>query len=132
MYYQGEIEKKDRRKVIMIATAIVAVVLVLIVAIIVVATRKSSTAGNVGGNENASFAIDETAKKDEAKEETEEESKESTEVVAVTPAEPTTSVAPSNIPTTGPEDILPTALALGALTTAGTAYALSFTSKRKA
>lgn len=122
MYYQGEIEKKDRRKVILIATAIVVVVLILIAAIIVVATKKSGN--NVGGNENATFSIDnnkEEEKKEEEKPATSVGSVSTTTAKVETPVNNTS----DSIPSTGPEDILPVALALGCLTTAGTAYAMS-------
>ena len=137
MYYQGEVEKNDRRKIITIATAILAVVLILMVAIIVVATRKSGGEA-AGGNDNASFEIaDETAKTEEKPKEEEqpkaEEKKEEkpasvseTIVVSTKPASTAAETPTGNVPTTGPEDGLMMAVALGSLTTAGTAYALSF------
>ena len=123
MYYQGEIEKKDRRKVITIATAIVVVVLILIVAIIVVATRKSTANNSVGGDKNTSFTIDETEDK-----KADEKAEETAEVVAITTVEtekPATVEAKADIPTTGPDDFVSTAVALGSLTTAATAYIMS-------
>ena len=120
MYYQGEIEKKDRQKVIMIATAIVAVVLILVVAIIVVATRKTG-GDSVGGENNEPIAVEETPK-------TEEKANDpSTEKTTVPVSTKTTEAqaTATAVPDTGPEDLLPLALVLGVLTTAGTAYIMS-------
>jgi flagellar basal body-associated protein FliL len=125
MYYQGEVEKNDRRKIITVATAIVVVVLILIVAIIVVATRKSS--GNVAVTDGDSTTIE--APKAEPKEEPKEEPKAPVETVTVS-AQPTTTT--KAVVDTGPEDGLMMAAAFGSLTTAGTAYALSFSSRKKA
>lgn len=121
MYYQGEVEKNDRRKIITVATAIVVVVLILIVAIIVVATRKSS--GDVAVTEGASTTIE------APKEEPKEEPKAPVETVTVSTQPTTTTKA---VVDTGPEDGLMMAAAFGSLTTAGTAYALSFSSRKKA
>ena len=144
MYYQGEVEKNDRRKIITVATAIVVVVLILVVAIIVVATRKSG-GENIGGNDNASFAIEddkdgneseggENTENREAEGKKEEEQPASVAETIVVSTKPATSTAETatEVPTTGPADVLPMALGLGSLTTAGTAYALSFSSRRKA
>ena len=125
MFYQGEIEKKERRKVVVIATAIVAIVLILVVSIIVVAAKKSD-GGNVGGKNNTIFVADQTDEETPKAEETQEEAKaEDTKVQA--PVNPSTTVqeTASVVPTTGPEDLLPTALALGSLTTASVAYVMS-------
>ena len=120
MYYQGEVEKNDRRKIITVATAIVVVVLILIIAIIVVATKKSS-GDNIAVTENGSFNIEE--KKEEPTEQPKEEPKEETPAVVI-PAKPTTDTS-NEVPVTGPEDALPMALAFGSLATVGTAYLMS-------
>lgn len=114
MYYQGEVEKNDRRKIITVATAIVVVVLILIVAIVVVATRKSGD--NVTVTDGASTTIE------TPKEEPKEEPKAPVETVTVSTQPTTTAKA---VVDTGPEDFLPMALAFGSLTTAGTAYLMS-------
>ena len=114
MYYQGEVEKSDRRKIITVATAIVVVVLILIVSIVVVAAKKSG--GDVATTENnTSFVAD------EPKEEPKTEAPVETVTVSTKPAETTT----KPVPDTGPEDTLPMAVAFGSLATAGTAYLMS-------
>lgn len=119
MYYQGEVEKDDRRKIITVATAIVVVVLILIVAIIVVAAKKSST-DTVATTETTSSVVE------EPKEEPKTETPAPVETVVVS-----TKPAPAQaVPDTGPEDTIPMILSFGSLTTAGTAYLMSL--KRKA
>lgn len=118
MYNNAELEKKDRRKVIIIATATVVLILALIVAIIVVATNKTSRP-NVGGEDNSSFVIENTSKP------------EKTEVVSNTkaaePAKTTTPVTTKaeEMPSTGPEDILPLALVLGMIATVATSAVIT-------
>lgn len=118
MYYQGEVEKNDRRKIITVATAIVVVVLILIVSIIVVAARKSGD--NVSTTETSSSVVEEP--KEEPKPETKP-----VETVTVSTAPATNTKA---VVDTGPEDTIPMILSFGSLTTAGTAYLMSL--KRKA
>ena len=122
MYYQGEVEKNDRRKIITVATAIVVVVLILIVSIIVVATKKSGD--NVSTTDTAASSIVE-----EPKEEPKPDTTKPVETVTVSTAPATSTKA---VVDTGPEDTIPMILSFGSLTTAGTAYALSFSSRRKA
>lgn len=120
MYYQGEVEKNDRRKIITVATAIVVVVLILVVAIIVVAAKKSSN-DTVATTENTSSIV----------EEPKEQPKVETPVQTVTVStEPATPVTAAPVPDTGPEDTIPMILSFGSLTTAGTAYLMSL--KRRA
>ncbi|MBQ3445957.1 hypothetical protein IJG29_04540 [Candidatus Saccharibacteria bacterium] len=122
MYNQGEIASKERRKVIIFAAATAAVILALIVAIIVVAMNKANRSTNLGGSDNTSFTLDETKPSDSTKK---DESKASTVGTVTTK---TTNVSPvseaSDLPSTGPADLLPAAALLGGLTTAGTAFAL--------
>lgn len=122
MYNYNEVDdKKERRKIISIATAVAVLILVLVVAIIVVATGKS-TGKNLGGDENASFVIEETTEESESSESEESEGSTlgtiTTDTVVV--EKPTTDKAPEAMPDTGPADLLPIALLLGGLTTAGT------------
>ena len=120
MYYQGEVEKNDRRKIITVATAIVVVVLILIVSIIVVATKKSGD--NVSTTDTASSSIVE-----EPKEEPVPDTTKPVETVTVSTAPATSTKA---VVDTGPEDTIPMILSFGSLTTAGTAYLMSL--KRRA
>ena len=111
MYNYNEVEKRERRRIISVAVAAAVLILVLIVAIIVVATKKTPSE-NVGGSENTSFVG--TIEEEEAKD---EETVVGTISTETTPVQtPTSSVVTENIPDTGPEDLLPIALMLGALT----------------
>ena len=129
MYNQVQAEKKERRKIIAVATIAVAIILILIAAIVVVATRK--TARNGASNGNTAVQVDSNEKKDENKSE-ESNPKESesdnpmmgelsTTTETKEETKPTNSVAAessdSPIPTTGPEDYLPIALMAGMLVT---------------
>lgn len=125
--YNVDTEKKERRKVVIFAGVTVALILALIVAIVVVATNKSSRK-NIGGTDNASFTISENSEvKDEpVKTETKAEPKPTTTVSTKTETRAASaSETVSNMPNTGPEDFLPVAVALGSLTTAGSAYIMS-------
>ena len=126
MYYQEELNKKERHKIIAVATVALTLILALIVAIIVVATKKSDRT-SVVNEENVAFEMtdenkEETKKNKEEenkniglfstdkKEEKEEEQKEEKkETVSETPAV----IASDDMPSTGPEDILPVALLIG-------------------
>ena len=122
--YNLEIEKKQRRKVVAIASATVALILLLIVAIVVVATSKSSRQ-NIGGDNNGSFSIVESEKAEEKAEAKTEEKKEEKPATVAESSKPqaaaTPATATSKMPSTGPEDLMPLAVLLGGLTTAGTA-----------
>lgn len=120
--YNLEIEKKQRRKVVLIASAMVAVILLLIVAIVVVATNKS-TGPNVGGIDNAEFVI--TGNADEKTPETPKaDTKTDTTVAASNSTASKSAEKAEDLPSTGPEDLAPLALALGGLTTAGVALVM--------
>ena len=129
--YNAEAEKKERRKVVIFAGVTVALILALIVAIVVVATNKSSRK-NIGGTDNGSFTISEsTENKDDKEQAAKSEDKPASTVGTVTtkPAASTTkpvvTATASDIPNTGPEDMLAVAGILGGVTTAGTAYVMS-------
>lgn len=122
MYNYNEVEKRERRRIISVAVAAAVLILVLIVAIIVVATKKTPSE-NVGGSENTSFVLEGSESTEEEEGTVEEEKSDSEETVVgtisteTTPVQtPTSSVVTENIPDTGPEDLLPIALMLGALT----------------
>ncbi len=149
MYYQED--KKERRKIIAVATIAIAIILILIVAIIVVATKKSARS-NVGVAEPAetSQVAEQTADKEtDNKSETSTDNKSDASVdnksssesaestggagignlstdSTVSANSSTTSGASatasgaktetsSNLPSTGPEDLLPIALIAGTL-----------------
>lgn len=141
MYNQGEIETKERRKVVFFAGATVAVILALIVAIVVVAINKSNreTVGIAGNNsDKGEFSLE--ASGDDEQSEANEAADKAAENLAAsivgsvsnqTASESTTEAeAPAPAPTvtempaTGAADLLGVALSLGGLTTAGTALAM--------
>ncbi|MBQ6593630.1 hypothetical protein IJI00_00975 [Candidatus Saccharibacteria bacterium] len=129
MYNPDEMQAKERRKVIIFAVATVAVILALIVSIVVVATNKTSV--NLGGEENTEFTLVED-KKETEKPATTTKSASNTNAAASNTTAKTTSpaiVTPTSVPNTGPEDLLPIALGLGALTTVVTTVVLN---KRRA
>lgn len=137
MYYQEEVEKKERRKVIILATIVVLVILMLLVAIIVVATKKSSrpsltaaenSAVEINAEQNQATESETGATASEAENASETEATIvggfSTETTATT-TDSGAAAGPvqrdevsgdiSVMPATGPEDILPIALIVGAL-----------------
>jgi len=133
MYYQGEVDKKERRKIIAVATISVIIILSLIVAIVVVATKKSAKSG-ISDAQNSAFELIES--EDKAEEKTEEdktadkvtENKEAKqesvkEIGDLTTKQnqvsktTNTAATSADMPNTGPEDVLPIALILGALVT---------------
>ncbi|MBQ3348392.1 LPXTG cell wall anchor domain-containing protein [Candidatus Saccharibacteria bacterium] len=137
MYNPNEIEAKDRKKVVIFAGATAAVILALIVAIVVVATGKASRE-NIGGTENGEFSIaessEETKESDDSKESKNSNSSSSsaskvgtvsTKTTATATAKSATTAASEDLPNTGPENLVPLALAMGALTTAGTALVIN-------
>ena len=133
MYYQDEAEKKERRRLITFAVTTVVLILILIVAIVVVATKKAgSNKVTEGVNSEFIFAEENTNESETEKTEektTETEENKSSETVGTLST--TTNDAPvvisgaSDLPTTGPEDLLPLALVLGALTTFGASAAMA-------
>ncbi len=133
--YNLEIEKKQRRKLIAITLCMVAVIVVLIVAIALVVAGKSSNKPAISDAEAGEFSlVDDSAKTEEKK--TETEAKTETKAEASTIGKISTQTKPeaapteiaTSVPSTGPEDLLPVALLLGALTTGVSALALN---KRK-
>ena len=132
MYYQGEAEKKERRKIVAVSIIAVILILLLIIAIIVVAVKKSHRV-NIVTEENTSLEVSEkteTKKEDVVIEngvKTTENTTETTivieepkvEVKEEAPAKATaqaeTKSKEDDIPSTGPEDALPVALLLGTL-----------------
>ena len=132
MYYQGEAEKKERRKIIAVATAAVVLILILIVAIIVVATKKSAKS-NISDAQNSAFELSESDDKKTETEKTEDKKDESQNNVGNLSNNATVAnnndvpavVAGADIPSTGPEDVLPVALILGALVAYGSSAILA-------
>lgn len=137
MYYQGEVDKKERRKIIAVATISVIIILSLIVAIVVVATKKSAKS-DISDAQNSAFELIESEDKTEDKTEnkTEEnktadkttENKEAKQESVKEIGDLTTkqnqvskttnaAATSADMPNTGPEDVLPIALILGALVT---------------
>ena len=124
MYYQTDVEKKERRRIIMISIAAAALILILLIAIIVVAAHKSSKNNDISKQTYSAFEKKEDTnieKKKEEKTEVEVKTEEKTEDKPVISTETTTSTANSDMPNTGPEEVLPLALVLGL----GTTYAAS-------
>lgn len=152
MYNAADLDKKERRKILAIVIAATVLILILIAAIIVVATNKSARK-NIGGDNNSSFTISE--KTDDATDEQSainadkesdkvsekakaEDNKKSsigtisTETTTSKPATQSQTTATSdNLPSTGPEDMLYTAIVLGLLTTSVTAFVMSNKAKRE-
>ncbi|MBQ9018009.1 hypothetical protein IJ118_03025 [Candidatus Saccharibacteria bacterium] len=124
MYNQGEIETKERRKVVLFAAATAAVILALIVAIVVVATNKANRNAEVSTTDKASFSIEESGEKSEGDKNESTVGTVSTKASTATTAKPatTTTATATDLPSTGPEDLLPLAVSLGGLTTAASAF----------
>lgn len=120
--YTNEAEKKERRKIVISSSAIMAVILVLVVAIIVVATTKGQE--NSVSNDGSAFTLSENA--DKPAEETENKSSEKAESKPTSTNAATSSNATTDkIAETGPEDLLPLALAMGGMTTVATTLLFS-------
>lgn len=140
MYYQNEVEKKERRKIIAGATIAVALILVLIIAIIVVAVKKSGHSNDVANETNTSFELEETASsaeetevQDKNEEQIESDEQTTESLVGAISSEKTSSsdeqdneetedlsiITNTNeeMPTTGPEEILPIAVLAGMIVT---------------
>ncbi len=123
MYYQDEAEKKERRRLITFAIATVVLILILIIAIVVVATKKVGSKDTSKDVNTSVVAVDENSSSEETASgdigtlstETIEADK-TAESTKTTDAPVINVVASPDIPTTGPEDLLPVALVLGALT----------------
>ena len=131
--YNLEIEKKQRRKLIAITLCMVAVIVVLIVAIALVVAGKSSNKPAISDAEAGEFSlVDDSTKTEEKKTEAKTETKTEASTIGKISTQTKPEAAPTEIansvPSTGPEDLLPVALLLGALTTGVTALALN---KRK-
>lgn len=129
MYYQNEVdpaEKKQRSRVIAVATSLAVVIVLLVVAIIVTATNKTSSEEEVISADTEletndspiakqeDNSSDKNKASDTATKTTEKSSKTAAKVETV-----------SKLPTTGPVDMLPIALVLGMLTTGATYFAMA-------
>ena len=112
MNYQSEEDRKARRKIITIAISTVVLILILIVAIVVVSVKQSSPKSS---EQVTTFEVVES---DEPEANKSEEKKANTQFSQITTktTTPVVTETASSVPTTGPEDFLPIALILGALT----------------
>jgi len=135
MYYQNEVDsadKKQRTRIIAIATFVAVVILLLIVAIIVTATSKSAKNNTAEkGIDEPTTVVAEAQPSEDGGEndgnsigtistETEDEQSNNGGADVSISANANVSVevvdTSDKMPTTGPEDVLPIALVLGALT----------------
>lgn len=139
MYNQGEIETKERRKVVFFAGATVAVILALIVAIVVVAMNKANreTESLVGNDlDKGSFSLESGEGEGESEDadidlsgligavSTKPANEDAEEPAAESTTTETVASAPASMPSTGPEDMLGIAVSLGGLTTAASALVM--------
>ncbi len=129
MYYQNEVdpaEKKQRSRVIAVATSLAVVIVLLVVAIIVTATNKTSSEEEVVGAETELETNDSPIAKQE---DHSDDKNKAASAPAKTEEKASKAVAKvetvSKLPTTGPVDMLPIALVLGMLTTGATYFAMA-------
>ena len=119
MDYQSETDKKNRRRLLIVGAATVALILILIISIVAVASKKSKSNADKIGSQTSSETISEPGSEgegegDDKKTETLTTETKKNEPVAVVSTNPTVDAAPaSDMPTTGPEEILPLAMVLG-------------------
>ena len=128
MYYQTDVEKKERRRIILISIATAILILVLLVAIIVVAAHKSARSGDeeiANQTNSGTFDYKEENKTEDKKDEKTETTQTESKPVITTDTAPAVTSTVSDMPTTGPEDILPLAILLGLGATFVTSYIMS-------
>ncbi len=151
MYYQNEAEKKQRQKLIAVATIAVSIIVLLIVAIIVVAIKKSSHSDEIvsgsiaepqevesheeGGKVLDSLSASESKTDSDSDKNNQKPTSSGLGLISSEIASNGTSSSSSshdtdsedenpvelpaddNLPTTGPQDVLPIAIMAGLLTT---------------
>lgn len=120
MYYQSEADKKNRRRLLIVGIATFALILILIISIIAVASKKNKSNTDKIGSKTSTETIVEPGTEEGTSEKTESLSTETKkeEPVAVIETNPTvstttTTTSVSNMPSTGPEEVLPLAFVLG-------------------
>ncbi len=120
MYYQSEADKKNRRRLLIVGIATFALILILIISIIAVASKKSKSSTDKIGSKTSTETIVEPGTEEGTSEEkkteslsTETKKEEPVAVVETNPTVSTTTTSVSNMPSTGPEEVLPLAFVLG-------------------
>ena len=113
MYYQSEADKKNRRRLLIVGIATFALILILIISIIAVASKKSKSSTDKIGSQTSTEEIVEPGTEENKTETLSTETKKE-EPVAIVETNPTIVTTPvSDMPTTGPEEVLPLAFVLG-------------------
>jgi len=120
MYYQSEADKKNRRRLLIVGIATFALILILIISIIAVASKKSKSSTDKIGSKTSAETIAEPGTEEGTSEEkkteslsTETKKEEPVAVIETNPTVSTTTTSVSNMPSTGPEEVLPLAFVLG-------------------
>ena len=119
MYYQSEADKKNRRRLLIVGIATFVLILILVISIVAVASKKSKSSADKIGSKTSTETIVEPGTEegsDGNKSETlttETKKEEPVAVVETNPTISTTVTTTSDMPTTGPEEILPLAIVLG-------------------